>query len=187
MHRQTGNGYFISPNCLLKENRLKGCSTVKNVRILHRVIQCVFQHNFILVTIAIFKTFVIKNERAGWPGDRSSIHGREERIFPVASVSRPPLGCTQPPVQWVPGVLSPGLKRGRGVTLTTHPHIMPRSRMSRSYTSSPPKRLHGMLWDSFIFSNKERFKWNLYVCPRSFNAPNCLSATVHELFPWNKT
>jgi hypothetical protein len=42
------------------------------------------------------------------------------------------------------GVLSPGLKRGRGVTLTTHPHLMPRSRMSRSYTSSPPKRLHGV-------------------------------------------
>jgi hypothetical protein len=31
------------------------------------------------------------------------------------------LGPTQPPVQWVPGVLSPGIKRGRGVTLTTHP------------------------------------------------------------------
>jgi hypothetical protein len=40
---------------------------------------------------------------------------------PVASVSRPGLGSTQPPVQWIPGVLSPGLKRGRGVTLTTHP------------------------------------------------------------------
>jgi hypothetical protein len=36
------------------------------------------------------------------------------------------------------GVLSQGLKRGRGVTLTTHPHLIPRSRMSRSYTSSTP-------------------------------------------------
>jgi hypothetical protein len=41
-----------------------------------------------------------------------------------------------------------GVKRGRGVTLTTHPHIVPRSRMRR-YTSSPPKRLHGLWWDSF--------------------------------------
>jgi hypothetical protein len=36
------------------------------------------------------------------------------------------------------GVLSPGIKRGWGVTLTTHPHLVPRLRMSRSYTSSPP-------------------------------------------------
>jgi hypothetical protein len=32
----------------------------------------------------------------------------------------------------------PGAKRGRGVTLTSHPHLVPRSRMSRSYTSSTP-------------------------------------------------
>jgi hypothetical protein len=42
------------------------------------------------------------------------------------------------------GVLSPGLKRGPDVTLTTHPHLVPRSRMSKSYTSSPPKRLRGV-------------------------------------------
>jgi hypothetical protein len=62
----------------------------------------------------------------GWlrtrrPGDRSSIPVRSERIFPLASVSRPALGPTQPPVQWVPGVLSPGVRRGRSVMLTTHP------------------------------------------------------------------
>jgi hypothetical protein len=42
------------------------------------------------------------------------------------------------------GVVSPGLKRGRGVTLTTHSHLVPRSGMGRSYTSSPPKRLRGV-------------------------------------------
>jgi hypothetical protein len=54
------------------------------------------------------------------------------------SSSRSALGPTQPPVQWVPGVLSPGVKRGRGVMLTIYPHLVPRSRMSRSYISSPP-------------------------------------------------
>jgi hypothetical protein len=42
-----------------------------------------------------------------------------------------------------------GQKRGRGVTLTTHPHLVPRSRMSRSYTSPPqalPWRLAGLLY-----------------------------------------
>jgi hypothetical protein len=37
----------------------------------------------------------------------------------------------------------PGVKCGRGVMLTTHPHLVPRSWMSRSYTASPPKQLHG--------------------------------------------
>jgi hypothetical protein len=60
------------------------------------------------------------------------------RIFLIASLSRPALGPIQPPVQWVRGVLSPGLKRGRGVMLTTHPHLVPRSSMSRSYITSPP-------------------------------------------------
>jgi hypothetical protein len=60
--------------------------------------------------------------RTGRPGDWRSIPGRGKRIFPLASVSRPSLGPTQPPIQQVPVVLSAVVKRGRGVTLTTHPH-----------------------------------------------------------------
>jgi hypothetical protein len=44
----------------------------------------------------------------------------------------------------------PGAKRGWGVTLTTHPHLVPRSRMSRSYTSSPPSTT----MDCFALRNK---------------------------------
>jgi len=40
-------------------------------------------------------------------------------------VSRPALRPTQPYTQWVLG-----LKRGRCVTLITHHHLVPRSRMS---------------------------------------------------------
>jgi hypothetical protein len=51
----------------------------------------------------------------------------------------------KPPIQWVPGVLPQGVKRGRGVTLTTHPPSSAEGlSMSRSYTSSPPMCLHGM-------------------------------------------
>jgi hypothetical protein len=64
--------------------------------------------------------------------------------FILVSASRSALGPTQPPVQWVPGVLSLGVKRCRGVMLTTHLHLVPRLRMSRGYTVSPPKRLHGV-------------------------------------------
>jgi hypothetical protein len=65
-------------------------------------------------------------------------HRQRQRIFPLNSVSRRALISTQHPIQWVPGVLFPGVKRGRGVTLTTHPHLVPRSRMSRSHTPFPP-------------------------------------------------
>jgi hypothetical protein len=37
--------------------------------------------------------------------------------FSSALCGHPALGSPQPPVQWVPGVLSPGVKRGRGVML----------------------------------------------------------------------
>jgi hypothetical protein len=40
-------------------------------------------------------------------GDRSPA---VQRIFPLTSVTRPALGPTQPPIQWVPGVLSPWVK-----------------------------------------------------------------------------
>jgi hypothetical protein len=76
--------------------------------------------------------------------DQGSIPRQRQRIFLLASAFRPALGPTQPPIQWVPGVLSPGVKRGWGVTLTTHPRLVPRLKMSRSYTSSPPRRLHGV-------------------------------------------
>jgi hypothetical protein len=84
--------------------------------------------------------------QAGRPGDHCSIPDRD-KIFSCSSVSRPGLWPTQPAVQWVPGVLSPGVKRDRSVTLTTHPHPVPRWR-TRSSSSSPPRRLHG-LGDSF--------------------------------------
>jgi hypothetical protein len=44
-----------------------------------------------------------------------------QRIAPLASVSRLALRPTQPPLQWVPGVLSPEEKADWGVTMNTHP------------------------------------------------------------------
>jgi hypothetical protein len=63
---------------------------------------------------------------------------QRQRIFPLASVFRPAVRPIQPPIQFGPGSF-PGVKRGRGVTLTSHSHHLPRSKMSTSYTSSPLK------------------------------------------------
>jgi hypothetical protein len=52
--------------------------------------------------------------------DQGSILGRSKGFFPLASVSRPALGPTQPPSNEYLGPF-PGVNPGRGVTLTTHP------------------------------------------------------------------
>jgi hypothetical protein len=51
-----------------------------------------------------------------------------------------PASCTMGTGGPFPG----GKSAAGGVMLTTHPHLVPRSWMSRSYTSSPPKHLHGV-------------------------------------------
>ena len=38
----------------------------------------------------------------------------------------------------------PGVRCGRGVTLTPHPLLMPRSKIEQSYTSTLPKGLRGL-------------------------------------------
>jgi hypothetical protein len=59
-------------------------------------------------------------------------------------LSRPALRPSQPPVKWVRG-LSRGIRCGRGVTLTLHPLLVPRSKIEQSYTSSLNKDICG-LW-----------------------------------------
>jgi hypothetical protein len=73
--------------------------------------------------------------------DRGSIPSRDNRAFllPLRPVRL--WGLSDLLSSGYRGVRSPGVKSGRGVTLTTHRHLVQRSRTRRRYTSSPSKRL----------------------------------------------
>jgi hypothetical protein len=76
---------------------------------------------------------------SGYEVDDRAIEVRspaEAKDIPLASVSRPSLGPTGGPF--------PGGKVRPGRDADHSPHLVPRSRISRSYTSSPPKRNHGV-------------------------------------------
>ena len=70
----------------------------------------------------------------GYGLEGPGIESRCGRDFP--HLSRPALGPTQPPAQWVPG-LSRGIKSGRGVTLTPHPLLVPWSWKGRAIPLLP--------------------------------------------------
>jgi hypothetical protein len=101
------------------------------------------------------------------PGHRGSIPDRGNRFFLQRLCPDQLWGPTQLPVQWVPWVLSTGLRRDRGVTLTTHTHLMPKSWMNRSYTSSPPLHIHrcvvGLLYLCLVRSCLKQFQSSCYA------------------------
>jgi hypothetical protein len=70
---------------------------------------------------------------------------------------------------WCPmgtGVLSLGVKLGRGVMLTTYPHLVPMLRMSRSYTSSS-RTFFIANWIIYCRRFKSRLKPPTTRCPAS--------------------
>jgi hypothetical protein len=81
------------------------------------------------------------------PYDSSTVHDTV-RVNLVPTVS--PCTIWGPPSQWVPQVFHLEVKRGQGVTLS--PHLMPRSRMSTSYTSSPLRACMACIATAFTFN-----------------------------------
>jgi hypothetical protein len=65
-------------------------------------------------------------------------------IFLYNTMSRPSLGPTQPPIQWVPGALSLGVKRP-GREPDHSPLSSAEVKNVLRYTSTPPIRLHGVV------------------------------------------
>jgi hypothetical protein len=100
------------------------------------------------------------------------------RINPSASVSRLSLKPTHFSNQWVPGVLSGGKARP-GRNADHSPHLVPRPRMSRSYTSPPPWCLHGVarqLYFTYMHACKAR-RFSFSSCGHNELFPAALQAT----------
>jgi hypothetical protein len=80
---------------------------------------------------------------------QGSIAGRDKRFFSITF--RPALGLTQPPIQWILVAVSPRAKLPgcEAEKLTTHIHLVPRSRMVELYLNSPIC-LHGIVLNYII-------------------------------------
>jgi hypothetical protein len=90
----------------------------------------------------------------------------------------------------------PGAKRGRGVTLTTHPHLVPWSGMSRSYTSTPPSDCVARSGTALLYlyvkgdvTDKWCYRDPLSIFGRNFLI-TCMTISISisrtTLFPWSQ-
>jgi hypothetical protein len=67
-------------------------------------------------------------------------------IILFTTASRTALGPTQPPIHWVPGALSPGVKHP-GHEADHSPPSSSEVKNAWSYISTPPIRLHGVMFN----------------------------------------
>jgi hypothetical protein len=73
------------------------------------------------------------------PRNRRSIPGMDNR-FISSKMSRLAIGPIQPPIQWAPENLTPGLKRSERETDRSPSHVVPKLKVSTA--TSPLSRLH---------------------------------------------
>jgi hypothetical protein len=71
------------------------------------------------------------------------------------------------------GSSPPGIKRGRGVTLTTHPHLVPRSRMSRSCTPLPSSAFLACSGTALAFMASDMNSILLKLIKNQWYEPDC--------------
>jgi hypothetical protein len=73
--------------------------------------------SFLKYTLTIFAAHLVtscgapfaNHSSTGWKVGGFDSRQGQDFFFPTAST--PPLGPTEPPIEWVPGAISPGLKR----------------------------------------------------------------------------
>jgi hypothetical protein len=98
---------------------------------------------FYIQTFTVYTSRYSNWLRAGQPGGRSSSPGMVKN-FLFSTSSRPALGPTQPPIQWVSGVLYPGVKRP-GREADHSPPVSAEVKKMWIYTSTPPYAYYWIL------------------------------------------
>jgi hypothetical protein len=79
----------------------------------------------------------VQRQAMGWIVEETGFDSRnEQEVFPFSTAFRLVLGPNQPPIQWFSGHF-PRNKEAGGMKLTTHLHLVPRSRMVELYLHSP--------------------------------------------------
>jgi hypothetical protein len=81
------------------------------------------------------------------------------------------------------GVLSPGVKCSQGVMLTIHPHLVLRTRMSRSCISSPPWRKHGIVGQLYFITQVTYIRFGetcSKIMPTVLEVGQTLTATINN-------
>ena len=151
---------FFDSYCFSSASRLKQ-RTYLLVTLLHNTIMSILKSSYDTAPL-VWKDVYSHTPHTQGPGsvvviatgyglDGPGIESRWWRDFP--HLSRPALGPTQPPAQWVPD-LSQGVKSGQGVTLTLDPLLVPWSWKGRAISLLP-------LWA--LACTRVQFTFYLYV------------------------
>jgi hypothetical protein len=96
----------------------------------------------------------------GYRLDGLGLNPGRGKIFLFSTVSKLALGLIQPSIQWELGHFLQGLS-GQGVKLTTHLHLVPRSRMVELYFHSTIC-LHGLVHNELYTGRTFRFYFLFY-------------------------
>jgi hypothetical protein len=96
-------------------------------------------------------------EREAYRYVRTCVFPAEQRIFPLVSVSRPAFEAHPASYPMGTGGPFPGSKARSGRDADHSPHLVPRSRMNRSYKVSSLKRLHGVRDTLFLYFLRTEF------------------------------
>jgi hypothetical protein len=67
-----------------------------------------------------------------------------------------------------------GVKRSHGMMLTTHPHLQPRSRMSRTYTPLPLSACMVSSWTALLYTNYLLLRIPTEIFRKAFSSKFCM-------------